>query len=72
MRHLLRLFAFLAIMTMVGTLSAPAASAQTSCTDQYMACINVAGQLKEPYMSLADAECGLEYAGCLGRKLKFW
>lgn len=67
MRHLLRVFAALAIMTMVGTLTAPAASAQTACTEQYMACINVAGQLREPFQTLADIECGVRYAGCVAR-----
>jgi hypothetical protein len=72
MRHLLRVVSALALLTIVGSLAAPAASAQTSCTDQYMACINVSGQLTEPFRSAADAECGLAYVGCVGRKLKFW
>jgi len=72
MRTLFRFFAVLAIITMLGTLNPKGAFAQVSCAEQYAACINVSGQLSEPYRSMGDVECGLEYTGCVARKLKFW
>ena len=72
MRHLLRILSVLAILAVLGSLSAPAASAQTACTDQYAACLNVAGQLDQPFQSMADIECGAKYVGCVARGLKFW
>lgn len=75
MRNLFRLFSVFAIVAMLSALlprGAFATTAEASCTDQYMACLNVAGQFREPYRSIADVECGAEYTGCVARKLKFW
>lgn len=72
MRHLLRIFSVLAIIAMLSTLAPSGAFAQTSCTDQYMLCLNDSGQLGEPYRSMGDIECGLGYTGCVARKLRFW
>ena len=39
------------------------AAAQKACTDQWAACINVAGQQPEPFRSAYDVECGLVCGG---------
>lgn len=72
MRHLFKVVSALAIITLLSTLAPSGAFAQTSCTDQYIACINVSGQLGEPYQTMGDIECGLQYTGCVARKLRFW
>ena len=74
MRNLLRLFSVFALVAMISALVPRGAFAleAASCTDTYAACLNVAGQMREPYRSIADLECGAEYTGCVARKLKFW
>jgi hypothetical protein len=74
MRNILRLLASVAMFALIFTLTSPVAglALTVSCTDQYSACLNVSGQQAEPFQTLGDIECGLEYTGCVARKLKFW
>ena len=45
-----------------------------SCTEQYSTCINNASQFRDSatLLTMAEAECGIQYEGCVIRKLKFW
>ncbi|HEX6064827.1 MAG TPA: hypothetical protein VFZ04_11435 [Longimicrobiales bacterium] len=73
MRNLLRLFSVFALVAMISALVPRGAFAlEASCTETYAACLNVSGQLREPFRSIGDLECGAEYTGCVARKLKFW
>jgi hypothetical protein len=46
-----------------------AASAATSCSDDYWTCMNDGWENEG---TLNDIDCGAGYIGCIGRKLKFW
>lgn len=72
MTNLLRAFSLLALLAVLSTLAPAGAFAQTSCTDEYISCLNDSGQLAEPFRSMGDVECGMQYTGCVARKLKFW
>ena len=74
MRSTMKVFSIVFLFALFATVIPADAAAATavSCTDQYAACINRTQGLKEPYLSMADLECGLEYTGCVASKLKFW
>ena len=50
------------------------AETAVNCTDQYASCLNSASAyIDAPVLrTMAETECGFEYAGCVARKLKFW
>lgn len=68
---LLLVFGLLASFVVPGAARAETA---VSCTTQYAACINAASEFRGSagLQTLAETECGLEYEGCVLRKLKFW
>ena len=73
MKHLFKVLSVFAIMATLSTLVPTGAFAQTSCTDEYIACLNVSGQLGGGTLTaMGDVECGAAYVGCVARKLKFW
>lgn len=46
--------------------------AAKSCLDQFYSCYNDAGAYRGLDRHLAEAECSVEYTGCVVAKLKFW
>ncbi|MGQ0561447.1 MAG: hypothetical protein ACT443_06180 [Gemmatimonadota bacterium] len=52
--------------------AAPRSGYAAKCTDQWMVCLNDATEYSGAAFQFAEAECGLEYTGCLASKLKFW
>lgn len=64
---LLMAFAALAIFAIPGS-----SYAAQSCIDQFYVCINDASKYDGGSLHLAEAECSVEYVGCVAAKLKFW
>ncbi len=44
----------------------------SSCTTQYEKCLNDSWDTKGATQLMADVDCGAEYVGCVGSKLRFW
>ena len=60
-------------LTAVAMLAAPENSyAEKSCIDQFYRCYNDASAFDGVSQDLAEAECSVEYVGCVAAKLKFW
>lgn len=60
-------FAALAIFVIPGS-----SFAAKSCIDQFYVCYNDASKYDGTALQIAEAECSLEYVGCVATKLKFW
>lgn len=72
MKRIAILFATLAIAALP-VLTFPAQGyAATSCIDQFYRCYNDASAYSGAVREIAEAECSIEYVGCLASKLKFW
>lgn len=46
--------------------------AAKSCIDQFYVCFNDASKYEGGSRELAEAECSVEYVGCVASKLRFW
>lgn len=71
MKRIATLFAALAVAALP-LLAFPAQSYARSCLDQFYVCYNDASAYSGFSRHLAEAECSIEYTGCLASKLKFW
>lgn len=60
-------FAALAVLAMPGS-----GFAEKSCIDQFYVCFNDASKYEGGSRHLAEAECSVEYVGCVASKLRFW
>lgn len=60
----------LAVAALVAAAVVPSeVEAQVACVDSYLLCLNDASQQEgRIYRTLREAECGLDYWGCLKRK----
>jgi hypothetical protein len=72
MKRFIGVLQLIALIALTVALVPKKSYAQTSCTDQYLVCINSATAYSGMLFQLAEAECGLAYTGCLASKLKFW
>jgi hypothetical protein len=61
-----------AILALAAATMAPGALAASDCTRDYAQCLNDSYDLTGAFQSMADLECGAEYANCVASKLKFW
>lgn len=69
MRHLLAALPLLAAFT-VAAMATPAAAAAASCTQEYYVCLNDQVYTENGFKAELEAiECGLEFFGCLARKV---